>query len=502
MIWAICAVLTLIAITALIWPLVAGSDAIDGSDADMAVFKDQLAEVEREVARGTLNETEAEAAKIEIQRRLLAASKRSAIKEHADGPGLRAGTTAALAVVVPFTALGIYFALGSPTLPDAPAAARIATADGEHGDTEMTAMVAKLAERMQQNPDDAEGWALLGRSYRQLEQYSKARDAYRRVIDLGVRSADILSDYGEMVTATSNGEVTDAALDAFFAALNTDRDEPRARFYIGMAAAQHGDARQAIAIWRDLTASAPQDAPWLEMVRNQMFEVAQATAIMPMTVEPHHPLDDAPLSAPLSTPASAPANANTNTNVNMNEGQQAAAASRPADAVPPSDPDDITSPDVSALRGQFSGENMEMIQAMVGSLAGRLANEPDDYNGWMMLGRSYMVLRNADGARDAFKQAVSLKPGELEPKQQYLAAVWSDTDLDAPGPLPDDLKSAAEDILRISPNSAEALLIRGVGEAKAGDVAKARATLDAAMATTPPNSPLAAEIARRAAALK
>ncbi|MDX2221611.1 MAG: c-type cytochrome biogenesis protein CcmI [Rhodospirillaceae bacterium] len=478
MIWLVFGLITLAVVAAMIWPLIRGATATDDAAAGLAVFKDQLAEVDREVSRGTLSEAEAQAARLEIQRRMLAAGKRAAVTVDTEHPGLRAGVTAAMAVAVPFAALGAYLALGSPNIGGAPAApGQSAGQVAEHGDAEMTQMVEQLAARMQAEPNNAEGWALLARSYRQIERFPEALDAYRRTLSLTAPTAELLADAAEMMTATSGGAVTDEALETFYAALNLDREEPRARFYIGMAAAQRDDATRAIAIWRDLTASAPPDAPWLEMVRNQMFQVAQATAIMPMNVEPAHPLDR-------TEPAPPP---------------QAAAAD--ADAVPPSDPDDITAPDVSALKGQFSGENLGMIQAMVGSLAGRLANDPADFEGWMMLGRSYTVLQNAAGAKDAFAKAIDLRPDAIEPKQQYLAVLWREAGTDGAAQTA-EMAQVAEDILRVAPGNAEALMIRGQAQANSGDTAAARRTWTAAAAATPPGSPLGAEIARRMADLK
>lgn len=479
MIWALFAVVTLIVIAALIAPLVRGAARVRGSEsADVEVFKDQLAEVERDLGRGLINGEEAASARLEIQRRMLAASERSQQEFTVDGPGLRAALTAGLAVVVPFIALGTYLALGSPNLPNAPAS-QMARDEG-HGNAEFNAMIEQLAAKLAATPDDIKGWALLGRSYRQAEKFAEAREAFRKVLALGPEGSDPFSDFGEMATAAASGEVTSEALEAFLAALGRNRDDPRARFYVGMSYAQRGEERTAIAIWRDLTAGAPQDAPWTETVRQQMFQVAQASQIMPMNVEPVHPLDlgGAPLKAP--PPA---------------EGATTA-------VVPPSDPDDVTAPNVGALKGQFSDENLQGIQAMVGSLAGRLENNPDDYDGWMMLGRSYLVLKNGEGAKRALDQAMRVKPDELAPKLQSIALLWSEAAIDGPQPLPARLTEIARDALRLDPRNPEGLLVEGLAAAKAGDAATARDKWSRAQAAAAPGSPLAAEIDRRLSALR
>lgn len=479
MIWVAFGIVALIVIGALMAPLIRDGSQTGDDAADVAVFKDQLAELERDLARGVIGPDEATGARIEIQRRMLAAAARSGPTGASVGAGSRAVMTAAIAVMVPFMALGTYLALGSPTLPDAPAA--LVARDEGHGNAEFNAMIEQLAARLAANPNDIKGWALLGRSYRQSEKFAEAREAFRKVLSLGPEGSESFSDFGEMATAAAGGEVTSEAWEAFLTALNRNREDPRARFYVGMSYAQRGEERTAIAIWRELTAGAPDDAPWTETVRQQMFQVAQASQIMPMNVEPVHPLDladGAPVAAP---PPADVASAN---------------------VAPPSDPDDVTSPDVGALKGQFSAENLQGIQAMVGSLAGRLENNPDDYNGWMMLGRSYMVLKDNAGATRAFEQAMRVKPDELAPKLQYIALVWGDTQVDGLSPLPDNLISAAREALRLDPRNAEGLLVEGLAAAKAGDAATARTKWTTAQGTAPPGGALAAEIGRRLAALR
>jgi cytochrome c-type biogenesis protein CcmH len=471
MMWVAMGGLVVIVVAALVWPLVRERAPLmaDG-DHDLAVLRDQLDEIERDVARGVLAVGEAEALKLEIERRILAAGRRQPPVVSHESPGLRAGLTAVIAVSVPLAALGVFAGLGSPQLPSSAAGA----AHGEGVDPEMAKLVDQLAARLAGEPANMEGWALLARSYRQIERFAEALDAYRHLLSLDPPGAEPYANFGEMAVTVAGG-VTEEARAAFVTALERDRADPRARFYLGLAEAQAGNARGAIAIWRDLTASAPADAPWQEMVRNRMFQVAQGAAIMPMTVDPRHPLDDQP-------PAATPAPEQTAT-------------------VPSSDPDDITAPDVSALKGQFSGENLEMIQAMVGSLAGRLANEPNDFNGWMMLGRSYAVLKNMDGAKGAFERAVALKPQDLAAKIQLASVLMMSADLNGPAPLPEALTRTTAEILALDANQPDALFISGIAKAKAGDVGGARAAWQQARVNTN-GTPLAAEIDRRLQALK
>jgi cytochrome c-type biogenesis protein CcmH len=271
-----------------------------------------------------------------------------------------------------------------------------------------------------------------------MERYADAGEAYRNLMRLQPEDADGFAGFGEMSTAANGGMVTPEAHAAFVQALKLEHDEPRGQFYLGLEKAQTGDAEAAIAIWRALTASAPQDASWLPMVRGQMAQVAQAANVMPMSVTPRYALD------------------------------AVGTADAPTQAAAPSTPEDPSTPDVGAIEGRFSPENLQMIQGMVGGLAARLKDNPNDYDGWMMLGRSYTVLNNAAGAKDAYIHAAKLKPTEAMPKMQL----------------------------------AEVLLHEGEARAAAGDTKGARKLWQEAIAPLPAGAPLRDQIAQRLNALK
>ena len=369
----------------LLWPLLrTHTQGADRAAYDISVFQDQLRELERDTARGLIGDGEAEAARTEIQRRLIAAGKLPQRSIQADSPMRRAVATAVVGVMVPFAALGTYFMVGAPQLAGTPSPQ---IADASHDSGDVAALVEQLATRMRENPQDPHGWILLARSYRQLERFGDAADAYRRLMALQPDNPEAFSGFGEVATIAANGVVSVESLDAFIQALGLDRDDLRAQFYVGIARAQTGDAREAIAIWREMTASAPEGAAWAEDVREQMAHVVQEAGILPMTVPPRHALD--------------------------------VVGGKPA-AGPTEDIPSVTSvpaaPDVSALKGRFSDEQLNMIQGMVGGLAARLGENPNDYDGWMRLGRAYAVLENSTSAKDAYAEAIALKPGETAPK--------------------------------------------------------------------------------------
>lgn len=419
MIWALFALMALAVVVALLWPLLRTPTApAERAAYDMTVFRDQLAEVDRDLSRGVMTAGEADSARLEIQRRLLAASRLAPEKVRSETPAMRSLLTAGLAVAVPFVALALYMSVGAPQMPAGgrTQAAAGAAATDPAAAAEVNALVEKLAARMKEQPDNPEGWSLLARTYRQMERYQDAANAYRNLMRLTPNDAGGYAGFAEASIGAVGGTVSAEARAALIKALELDRDEPSAKFYLGLERAQAGDAKAALAIWRELTASAPPDASWLNMVRGQMAQVAQENNIPPMSVQPKHALDvvggsgsaSAASPAPSATPASGP-------------------SSGPQVAADPATPDPAA-PDVGAIKDRFSAENLEMIQGMVGGLQAKLADNPDDYNGWMLLGRSMTVLKNPDGAKNAYTKAIALKPAEVAPKAQLADVLASEGD--------------------------------------------------------------------------
>lgn len=450
MIWAVFGGLVFLVLSALLWPLLRGAQtAADRAAYDLMVFQDQLKELERDLERGMLTAGEADAARIEIQRRILAASKISAPTPTLNSKAWRNGLAGAMAVVVPLLALAAYLPIGAPTLPGASAVQREELAVAAAN--ESNELVEQLAAHVVANPTDADGLALLARSYRQLRRYEDSASVYRQLAQLEP-SGDIYANLGEVLAASSGGVISPAAHDAFVKALEIDRSEPRARFYLGLEQAQQGNAETAIAIWRDLAADAPEDASWLDLVMGEMSQTAQRSGVMPMSVTPAHPFD-----LPLGT--------------------MTASAQKPAERISP--------------------ENMGMIQGMVDGLAKRLESEPDDYGGWMMLGRSYTVLENINGALAAYEKAMALRPEDLDSKLQFASLLIAGTDLDAPGALPAPLTNVMADVLKIRPAQPDALFIAGLALAKSGNTAGAQTHWNRALGALPSGAPLKAELERR-----
>ncbi len=238
---------------------------------DAEIYRDQLAEVERERARGLVTGDQFEASRAEIGRRLLAAAD---AREEAATRGEplrgRAILAAVLACVLPLAAGGLYLWQGAPFIGGGAASAGRDAAQPADGDAELAALVGQLARRMEEQPDNVRGWRLLARSLSSLQRHSEAAAAYARASALLPADADLRARRGEALAAAAAGTVTPEAERAFAAALAIDPGEPRAHFYLGLAALQKGDRGGALARWRALERESPEDAEWLPMLRRRI----------------------------------------------------------------------------------------------------------------------------------------------------------------------------------------------------------------------------------------
>ncbi|MDX9862849.1 MAG: c-type cytochrome biogenesis protein CcmI, partial [Rhodospirillales bacterium] len=252
-------------------------------DYDVAVYRSQLDEVDRDVDRGILSAELAEAARLEIKRRMLAASGEAdsqTTTAEAGASAWRGAMLALVVVLVPVGSIGLYLLLGSPNLPDQPLASRtVATQTAAQEQAELERLTVRLAQQMEQQPDRVDGWLLLGRSLRTIENYDEAMRAFERALALTGRAPDVLSEYGEILVLAHGGRVAEPARRAFEEVLQGFPAEPRARYYLGLAKAQQGDPRGALRDWVDLIAVSPPDAPWLADVRREIRGVAAAAGI-------------------------------------------------------------------------------------------------------------------------------------------------------------------------------------------------------------------------------
>ena len=349
--------------------------AFSRAEFDLRIYRDQLAEIERDAARHLLGPAEAEAARAEVKRRLLAAADAAEVAERASAPlqtRRRWIPPTVIALVLPATAVGLYLTLGQPIVPDQPFA--------ERGTQEMLAAglpadevasladaTAQLEKRLESRPDDATGWFLLGRSYLTLRQYPEAMRAFSRAQELSPDQPAIVDGYAEAMIANSGGRIEKNAHDALQRLLTLDPTNPKAQFLLALERAQNGDLAGAVQDWGKLLATAPPDAPWVPAVRDHL-ERAAALAGIPVPLA--GPADGAPASAALPS---------------------------------------ISGDDMAAAAQMLPEDRQRLIRGMVEKLAVRLADHPDDIDGWQRLARAWDVLGEPEKAAEARARVATLE---------------------------------------------------------------------------------------------
>ncbi|MEO1194751.1 MAG: c-type cytochrome biogenesis protein CcmI [Pseudomonadota bacterium] len=362
----------LVALSMAVAFLRAGRSGLAPSESDVLLYKAQLAEIDRDVARGVLAEAEAEATRIEVKRRLLAADKAARdARVPRNGPRVVPGLVLIAAVLG--GAFGLYATLGAPGYGDLPLAARIAASDAARAtrpsqaeaeaaadlpqpdmsdlDPEFADLMQRLRGALAERPNDIEGFTLLAQNEARLGRIAQARAAQERVVALKRReaSAEDWAELTELSVVAAGGYVSPEAEAAADAALVLDPALGRARYYKGLAEVQGGRPDLAFRRWDALLADSPADAPWVPLLRRELPALAELAGI------PFRPEE----------------------------------------------------------RPDF-GENEEMIRNMVETLAGRLAAQGGNAEEWARLVHSLGVLGDHDRAGMIAAEALSVFAGDQE----------------------------------------------------------------------------------------
>ena len=364
--WVIAAILTLGASLAVLLPLTGGlRGASPAGDHDLEVYRDQLSELDRDMARGLIQPGEAEEARAEIGRRILRLGATAQPGATLSGRSRGARWIASVAVLaVPLLSWGLYGVLGSPELPSQPLAERLAK---NPADSSVDELVARAEAHLAANPQDGKGWDVLAPVYLRLQRYTDAVTAYRNAIRLDGNSAVRQSGLGEAIASAAGGIVSADAQDAFEAALKLDPANAKANFYLAVGLAQEGRKAEAVAGWQKMLGQLAPDSPWRKAVQQALAEAA------------------APEDAAGAT-------------TNGPDAQQMEAAQ------------------------QMSPQGRQaMIETMVAGLDDKLKQNPRDEEGWMRLIRSYVVLGKAGEARDALGRAVAAFGADSEQAKKFTA---------------------------------------------------------------------------------
>lgn len=352
MIWFIFGLLTAAALLAVVVPLARRPASTDARELDIAFYEAQTAEIDRDLARGVIGATEADAARAEAARRLMAARQRA--KADVTGGSRRLAVAVAVAafVFVPALVVGLYQSIGAPGMPDEPLEARL---NAPPAQMDMATAIKRIEDHLAKDPNDGRGWTVLAPIYMRLQRFDDAKTAYRNAIRVLGPSADRWSGLGQVELALSGGTVSAEAKSDFEHAVALDPKSPAAAFYLGVAAEQEGDKAKAKTMWTNLLAASPPQAPWIPTVREHLAA-----------------LD-----------GTAPPAAGGGMGAKM-----AAVAALPKD------------------------QQQAMIHTMVDRLAERLKTNGNDIEGWLRLVRAYRVLDEADKAKVALGDAKKTFAGD------------------------------------------------------------------------------------------
>ena len=273
-----------------------------GPAQDVQVYKDQLTEVERDLARGVIGDDEAGRLRTEVSRRLLEADRAARTAPDAASGGTRPVVAWSLALVVPIAAFAIYIQLGDPRYPDLPLDRRLEMAEAmradrigqdaaearmgaaqidPEADPKILELMPKLREALKNRPDDLTGFELLARNEAALGDFIAARKAQERVVELK-GEAVTASDYANLAyvqIAAAGGYVSPEAEAALSNALGLDPSNRLARFYSGLMFAQNNRPDMTFRLWRPLLQDSPPGDPFAAIIRPQIAQIAADAGI-------------------------------------------------------------------------------------------------------------------------------------------------------------------------------------------------------------------------------
>jgi len=364
-IWIVFAVITTAIIASLLHPLASGRVRFnDGAAAAGRVYRDQLLELDRELLANEIGCNEYEYARAETARRLFKASEQKQ-EECRRLPHPHRWLRLAIAAFLPLASIGLYGLAGSPDMPSLPLQARL-----EDPGQDIAILVARTERHLASQPDDGRGWDVIAPIYLRAGRIADARSAYRNALRLLGPDIHRLGGLAEALMAEAQGSVDKETLDVLRQIVQLEPENPRARFYIALSSEQAGRRDEARQAFEALAKQSPPDAPWLPLV---------------------------------------------NQHIAMNGANPAAPG---ANSAAPGNP---TQQDVAAAEIMNAGDRQQMIRGMVESLDAKLSADPNNFEGWMRLVRSYAVLNDRDRAAGALKRGLAAFPPAGEQGRQLLA---------------------------------------------------------------------------------
>jgi cytochrome c-type biogenesis protein CcmH len=287
--WIVAALLVAVALLFVVLPLLKKKDTghqampTSRSEANLSVYRNQLQELDSDLANGTLDKAQYQSAREELEGRVLEDSAVAVEAETAPSGGR--WLAVAIAIMVPVLTVSLYLMLGKPVGLDSQKTAEeerpnVVTKD------KIEAMVADLARKLKEHPDDAEGWMMLGRSYGTLHRFKESGEAYARAVALMPNNAQLLADYADVLAMVNDRKVQGEPEKVVMRALKADPNNIKALALAGTAAFERHDYRGAIEQWQKITGLVPMGSPVGRQVFNNINEARKLAGLPPITRPP------------------------------------------------------------------------------------------------------------------------------------------------------------------------------------------------------------------------
>lgn len=376
MIWLLFAIVLAAGLLVLLTGRSKGGFVVD----PVAHYRAQLAEIDADEAREMIDAESAQAARLEVQRRLLRASDQSA-DSSCDSDGDSAGDSdresvsdstiapesgtfgpaaygGAALVVIAFTA-GLYALLGAPGTPAAPPPARQEAANqllDESGIT-MGQAAKQITAHLADNPNDIQGWLMLAKTATAISDFPTAASAYATLALLSPGEPEYRIEEFETYMAHADGQITPAARLILAALLDSTPDHPAGQYYLGLAHLQSGNEAAARAVWTALADRSTADAPWMPALSRQLLALGGG-------------------------------------------------------------PPQLSDEDIAVVNAMSDSEREAFMMSMLERLQSKLESDPSDVTGWLMLARSKLTLGDKLGAINALKSGILANPGEKSAELQ------------------------------------------------------------------------------------
>ena len=326
--WSLAAIMVMVALLFVLPPLLRNRSvtAVSRDDLNTNVIREQLAELDADLTNGKLDKAQYDAARKDIERELLYDLGTTG-NEPADKP-VRSGRWLTLLIIpaIPLCAVLLYQLMGSAELIDQIQQARISQTQPAQQPSQppgsIEDMVAKLAERLQQQPDDLKGWVMLARSYAIMKRYSESEAAYATALRLGGENADLLTDYADAMVMADGGAFNDESAALLTRALELEPDNLKGLWLAGHWKNQSGAYQEAIDYWQRAAAKLPPDSKDVTVITSQISELQAKLGI-----------DAEPVPAPAASVAAAGAGQGASLTVQVTLDPSVAATAAPEDTV-------------------------------------------------------------------------------------------------------------------------------------------------------------------------